>query len=121
MLGALNDIKVGLNLNINGEPYEVLVANFVRMQQRKPVMQTNLRNLITGKVLESTFKPGDRLEEADMARGKANYLYSDEKNVYFMDNKSFEQFFLGKAQLGNKLKFLKEGLDVELFILERSR
>jgi len=67
-ISTLNDIKVGLVVNYDGEPYIVLEARFVRMQQRKPVMQTKMRHLVTGKVLEYSFKPGDRLEIADLSR-----------------------------------------------------
>ncbi|RJR31203.1 elongation factor P [Candidatus Parcubacteria bacterium] len=114
MLSTLNDIKVGLNIIHDSEPYTVLVAHFVRMQQRKPVMQTKLRNLITGKVLEITFKPGDRVEEADLSRTKANFLYADDTQGYFMDNENYEQFSLDKNLLGSKLNYLKEGTEVNI-------
>ncbi len=113
MISTLNDIKKGLALNINDEPYLVLEAKFLRMQQRKPVMQTKLRNLITGKVLENSFKPGDRVEEADLLRKKVNYLYNDNQGYHFMDNESYEQFFLSAGQLGEITKFFKEGMEVE--------
>jgi len=114
MLSTLNDIKAGLNIIHGNEPYTVLVANFVRMQQRKPVMQTKLRNLISGKVLEITFKPGDRVEEADLSRSKANFLYTDDSGSHFMNNETYEQFTLDKKMLDQKSKFLKEGTDVTI-------
>lgn len=120
MLSSLNDIKKGLSINFNNEPYIVLEANFVRMQQRKPVMQTKLRNLITGKVLEYSFKQGERVEEADLQRGTANYLYKDERFVNFMDNKSYEQFTIPLEVLGDKIKFLKEGTECDVLYYEDS-
>lgn len=86
----------------------------MRCQQRKPVMQTKLKNLITGKVLEINFKPGDRVEEADLEKHKTNFLYSDPENYYFMDNETFDQFSLLKNQFSEKAKFLKEGLETEV-------
>ena len=118
MISSLNDIKKGLNIIFNGEPHMVAESNFVRMQQRKPVMQTKLKNLITGKVVEYSFKAGERVEEADLTKGKANYLYKDETAAYFMDNKSFEQFDIPLAQIGNKIKFLKEGTDCEVLYFD---
>jgi len=118
MLSTLNDIKKGLNIIFNNDPHIVLESNFVRMQQRKPVMQTKLKNLITGKVVEYSFKAGERVEEADMEKGKANYLYKDESAAYFMDNKSFEQFNIPLNQIGNKIKFLKEGTDCEVLYFD---
>jgi elongation factor P len=113
-ISSLNEIKKGLNIIYNGEPCIVMEANFVRMQQRKPVMQTKLKNLITGKVVEYSFKAGERVEEADMERGKANYLYKDDSAAYFMDNKTFEQFSIPLGQIGSKIKFLKDGTDCEV-------
>jgi len=114
MISTLNDIKIGLNIIHNNEPYTVLSANFVRMQQRKPVMQTKIKNLISGKVLEVNFKPNDKVEEADLARTKANFLYSDQQGSHFMDNESYEQFTLGKDIVSQKSKFLKEGTEATI-------
>ena len=117
-ISTLNDIKKGANFTIDGQPYVVTEANFVRMQQRQPVMQTKLKNLIDGKVLEMTFKPGDKVEYADLERGKANYMYKDEEKAYFMNNETYEQFELPLEQLGNKINFLKEGTDCEVLYFE---
>lgn len=114
VLGALNDIKVGLVINYEGEPYIVQTANFVRMQQRKPVMQTKLKHLITGRTLEYSFKPGERVETADLNRTKVGYLYKDGDQLNFMDNTSFEQFSLPATVLGDSVGFLKEGQEVDV-------
>lgn len=114
VLGTLNEIKVGLVVNYENEPYIVLTANFVRMQQRKPVMQTKMKHLITGKVLEYSFKPGDRVEEADLTRSKVNFLYKDGDQLNFMDNSSFEQFTLPATIVGDSVGFLKDGQEVDV-------
>ena len=113
-ISTLNDIKIGLVVNYLNEPYIVLEAHFVRMQQRKPVMQTKMRHLVTSKVLEISFKPGDRLEIADMARTKVNFLYRDNEQLHFMDNNTFEQFSLPMSILGDKTGFLKDGQEVDV-------
>ncbi len=117
-ISTLNDIKKGLNINWQGEPHVVLEANFVRMQQRKPVMQTKLKNLVTGKVIEYSFKPGDKVETADLQRAKANYMYKDNDSAYFMNNETYEQFSIPLEQLGNKIDFLKEGTDCDVLYFE---
>ena len=118
MISSLNDIKKGLNIIFNSEPYIVIESHFVRMQQRKPVMQTKLKNLITGKVVVYSFKAGERVEEADLTKGKANYLYKDDSSAYFMDNSTFEQFSIPLDQIGNKIKFLKDGTDCEVLYFD---
>lgn len=115
VLPNLNSIKIGLYIIYNGEPFIVMSANFIRMQQRKPVMQTKIKSLVTGKVLAVNFKPGDRIEEAELERSKANFLYKDESSAYFMDNESYEQFQLSLNGVTGKIKFLKDGDGVDIF------
>lgn len=114
MISSLNDLKVGLSIIVDNEPYLIVEHDFMRTAQRKPVMRTKLKNLITGKVLEKTFKPGDKVDEADLAKKKANHLYKQGTDYFFMNNEDYEQFFLSEAQLGEKGKFLKEGMDVDV-------
>ncbi|MEK7649165.1 MAG: elongation factor P [Patescibacteria group bacterium] len=113
-LDSLNSIKVGAYILFNNEPYQVMTANFVRMQQRQPVMQTKLKNLITGKVVEYSFKAGERLEEPDLEKRKADYLYTDPSGVYFMDTSDFDQFTISTDMLGNRALLLKEGTQVDV-------
>ncbi len=114
ILSSLNSIKAGLNIVVDGEPYSVLWADFMRTAQRKPVMRTKLKNLINGKVVEKSFKPGDKVEEAELSRSVANYLYRDQNNLFLMDNTSYEQFSLPLDRLGEKVKYLKDGSDLEV-------
>lgn len=114
MISTLNDIKQGMTLLYKGEPHLVLKANFVRMQQRQPVMQTKMRNLVTGKVIEYNFKAGEKVEEADIARQKVNFLYKAGDEFIFMDNTNYEQFSLTKNKIGDKEYFLKEGDEITL-------
>lgn len=114
ILSTLNDIKQGLTIIYNGEPHKVVVAKFVRMQQRKPVMQTKLKNLITGKVVEYSFKAGETVETGDLHFAKVNYLYQQGDEYYFMDNATYEQVFFTADQLGDLVKYLKEGAEVNM-------
>lgn len=114
VLSSLNDIKQGRAIVYDGEPYLVIAAQFVRMQQRKPVMQTKLRNLINGKVLEITFKPGDRVAEAEIGRLDATFLYATEQEAHFMDGTTFEQVSLPRGEVAAALTYLKEGTAVAL-------
>ncbi|MFH1111967.1 MAG: elongation factor P [Patescibacteria group bacterium] len=114
ILPSLNSIKVGLNILVNNEPYQVLEASFMRTAQRKPVMRTKLKNLLNGKILEQTFKSGDKVEQADMSKTKASFLYADDQQCHFMNQETFEQFDFVKETLDDQVKFLKEGLEVNI-------
>ena len=96
----------------------MLWSDFMRTAMRKPVMRTKLRNLISGRVLELTFKPDDKIAEADLERGKASYLYLQNGEHYFMDQTTYDQFFLTTDQLGEQAKYLKEGTEVQVLNYE---
>jgi len=113
MISTLNDIKKGKNLIQDAEPYVVMEANFVKMQMRKPVMQTKLKNLLTGKTMEVNFHQGDRIEEADLQRKKVDYLYNDGESYFFMAQDDFEQFAISKDNIASQAGYLKEGDKVD--------
>lgn len=113
-INTIKDIKKGMILDYAGEPYSVLEATFVRMQQRKPVMQCKLKNIINGKVIEYSFKSGETATEADVEKRRGQYLYADEHSYFFMDESTFDQFFLSKEAVGEPGKLLKEGQRVEV-------
>ena len=114
----MNDIRVGTLVKIDGQPYVCLWSDFMRTAQRKPVRRTKLKNLISGNVLEQTFKHGDKIEEADVDRSKASYLYSDESGAHFMDNSSYEQVALPKEMVEEQLHFMKDGTEYNLVNFE---
>lgn len=115
-LSNLKDIRVGLRIDIDGQPFQVLWADFMRTAQRKPVMRTKLRNLISGQVLEKTFKPGDKVQEADLEHSKANFMYREGDTFHFMDNASYEQFSFEKASIGDIGNYVKENSDVDVLL-----
>jgi elongation factor P len=108
----LNDVKLGAVVLLNGEPFQVIWSNRMRTAQRKPVMQAKLRNVITGKVLEYSFKFGEKVESADVTRENANFLYSDEAGTHFMNNETFETIDFDKEITAQQEPFLTEGLKV---------
>lgn len=120
MLGTLNDIKQGMTLIFNGEPHRVMIAHFVRMQMRKPVMQTKLKNMITGKMVEYNFKQGERIETGEVNYTKVNFLYKAGDEYVFMDNVNYEQFSFPSEKLGEQVKYLKEGCEVQLVSFNES-
>ncbi len=114
MISKLNDIKKGLEIVYQEAPQLVVEANFVRMQQCKPVMRTKLKNLITGKATEVNFHPGDKITEAELSRRQADYLYQDGGRHFFMIRDSFEQFSLPEETLGRQKDYLKEGSELDV-------
>ncbi|MEK7118884.1 MAG: hypothetical protein AAB869_04700 [Patescibacteria group bacterium] len=92
----------------DGEPYEVLTHWVFRKQQRKPVNQTKLRNLISGKVVEVTFHQNDKVEEADMGTRTIKYLYTNRGERWFCNPEvPSDRFKLDADIVGDALRFTK--------------
>jgi elongation factor P len=110
----ISDIKLGAVVLMNNQPMQVVWSNRMRTAQRKPVMQTKLKNVITGKVIEYSFKFGEKVEEADVSRERANFLYADADGTHFMNQETFETVDLPKDVTEEQEKFLKEGTEVQI-------
>lgn len=110
-----NEIKTGKIILLNAEPYVIVKSDHHQMGRGGAVLKVKCRNLITGNVLEKTFQGAEKAEEAETERKKANFMYKDKDEAYFMDTESYEQFNLPLEELGDKAQFLKEGTDVNVF------
>ncbi len=78
-----NEIKPGKFIILDSQPYLVVEFNFIRMQQRRPVAQTKIKNLITGNVIEKTFQQSDKVEEAEIEIRPIKYLYNRREEFWF--------------------------------------
>jgi elongation factor P len=110
---SLNEIKTGKIILVNNEPYVITKTDHHKMGRGGAVLKTKLKNLINGNMLDKTFQGNDKAEEANTEKKKTNFMYKDERDAYFMDNGSFEQFNIALDQIGDKQAFLKEGIDVD--------
>ncbi|KKS13360.1 MAG: Elongation factor P [Candidatus Daviesbacteria bacterium GW2011_GWB1_41_5] len=95
---------------------QVLTYEHNKMGRGSGTIKIKVRNLRTGSVTEKSFITGARVEEADVVKKKAQYLYRDGDSFNFMDPVSFEQFSLPGSVVGEESKFLKEGLEVVLIV-----
>ncbi len=111
---SINDLKVGTKVTYNNEPYIVTSSEHSKLGRGGGIQRTKLRNLISGTIIEKTFAGAEKLEEAELETKKAQYLYRDADEYYFMDSKTFEQFSLSSNQLGKIANFLKEGGEVDI-------
>lgn len=116
---SYSDLKKGVRIIIEGQPYEILEARPLKMAQRRVVLQTKLRNLITGNLLIQNFQQGDTFEEAEISKFEAKFLYSHRGRHFFCqkDNPA-KRFDLAQEQIGESSKFLKPGQIVQGMIFE---
>lgn len=114
-----NEILKGRVILLDGEPYEVLDAHVFRKQQRKPVNQTKLRHLITGKVTEQAFHVSEKVEEADLSTKPVKYLYENRGQRWFCaENDPSDRFELSQDTIGQGGAFLKPNTIVEALVFE---
>ncbi len=105
---AYNEVSVRGYIIFEGEPYEVLETHVFRMQQRKPVNATKLRNLLTGRIVEHSFHVSDKILEAELTNRDIKYLYTNRDEFWFCEvNDPSKRFKLDEEMLGNQVKFLK--------------
>ncbi|MEK7500770.1 MAG: elongation factor P [Patescibacteria group bacterium] len=112
---SMNDLKPGVLIELEGEPYQVLEAHHNKVAQRRPVMQTKIRHLVSGKVRAETFQQSDKVAEADIERIKAKFTYRT-KDEFFFQGDGGEKFGFKEDLLGEKTGYLKKDLPVEIFI-----
>lgn len=110
---SYTDLTKGILFILDGDPYEVVESHFLRMQQRKAVVQTKIRNLVTGKILDRNFQPSDSFEEAEIERKAAVFLYFNRDQYWFHeDGNPKNRFFLPAEVLGKQGQFLKPNTKV---------
>lgn len=115
---SLSEIKVGRVLAINSEPYIVIKTDHHKMGRGGAVLKTKMRNLINGNILDRTFQGNDKAEEAQTETKKATYMYNDGNEATFMDSETYDQFTLSAEVIGEKIKYLKDGVDVDVLYFE---
>ena len=115
---SASDLKKGLRIKIDNEPYIVTEFNFVKPGKGQALYRCKLRNMITGSQFERTFRSVDVFEPADLRQKKMQYLYEEQGKYCFMDNESYEQVFLTKDQVGDARNFLIDNLEVEILFFE---
>jgi len=92
----------------DNEPWEVLSCHIFRMQMRKPVNQTKLRNLISGRVVEITFHQNDKVAEAEIDSRDVKFLYANRGESWFADPENpRDRFTLGTQEVGGGFKYIK--------------
>ncbi len=118
-----NEIRERKYIVLDGDPYEVLEAHVFRKQQRKPVNQTKLRNLISGSVRQETFHANDTVSEADLSKTKyvfsfvkANRQTGVDEYWFFEKAKRSNRALLTKDILGDTTKYLKENCEVDALV-----
>ncbi|NQZ95410.1 MAG: elongation factor P [Myxococcales bacterium] len=109
-----SQFKNGLKIVLDGEPFSITYFQHVKPGKGGAFVRTKVKNLKSGRVLDRTFRSGEKVDEADTLDRRMQYLYQDGDQLVFMDSKDYEQIPFSREQVGEGVKYLKENLEVDV-------
>lgn len=115
MAVSINEIKSGLTIRVDGEIYQIIEYQHVKPGKGVAFVRIKLRNLKNSNIQERTFRGDEKIEEAFVEERRLQYLYASGSIYHFMDQENFEEITVAKDQLGDKIKFLKDNLEVSAY------
>lgn len=120
MVYQTSDFRNGLKVELDGSPYVVTYFQFVKPGKGTAFTRTKLKHMITGAVIERTFRTGETFQAADVEENSMQYLYSDSEFFHFMNEETFDQVAIPEKVIEHESKYLTESLTVDvLFYKER--
>jgi len=113
---AANELKRKMLIAVDGQPYVVLEVFFASPTARgaATMVRTRLRQLLTGAVMERSFRSSEKFEEPDIELSPASFLYNDAHGFHFMDEKNYEQFTFSAEVVEPDRGYLKEGITLQV-------
>jgi elongation factor P len=109
-----SDLRKGLKIIIDGNPFIVVQADFVKPGKGAAFTRTKMKNLLTGGVIERNIRSGEKIEPADIQEDEMTFLYKEAENFVFMNKKSYEQVIVTKETVDDTWRWLKDNLDVQV-------
>jgi len=110
---STSDFRKGLKVEIDGEPYIIVDFQHVKPGKGGAFVRTRLKSLVTGNVIDQTFRSGDKVDKPDLEERQMQFLYETGGEFHFMDIATFDQLFLNAEQLGESKDYLKENLVIK--------
>lgn len=109
---STNEIRGGTKVEVEGQPYTVITNEFFKPGKGQSINRIKMKHILSGRVIERTFKSGDKLDVADVSETEMRLLYKEADGAVFMDEKSFEQMTIPFANIGDTKQWL---LDDQLY------
>ncbi|MBW1991360.1 MAG: elongation factor P [Deltaproteobacteria bacterium] len=113
------DFRKGLKIEIDGTPYVIVDFLHVKPGKGGAFVRTKIKNLLTGRVLDQTFRSGERVKRPDLMERDMQYLYREDDNFYMMDNETYDQVIISADQMGEAALFLTENLNVKVLFFNQ--
>ena len=110
------DFRKGLTIEIDDQVWVIVDFQHVKPGKGGAFIRTKLKNMINGRVVENTFRSGEKMVKPDLESKEMQYLYRESEDFVFMDMESYEQLHAGVAQLGEKGGYLKDGMELKMLL-----
>ncbi len=114
------EFKKGLKVEIDGTPYIIVDFQHVKPGKGGAFVRTKLKNLLNGRVVDQTFRSGEKVEKPDLMEREMQYLYREGDRYCMMDNETYEQIMLTEEQVGEARLYLIENLNVEVLFFNQA-
>ncbi len=114
-----SDLRKGLKIQIDNEPYLISDFQFSKPGKGQSLYRCKLKNMITGVIINPTYRSGDTFQPAALEERKMEYLYSQENEYCFMDVENYNQTFLTADQVGDAKNYLTDNLEVNVLFFEK--
>ena len=105
---SAGDFRNGMCFEMDGQVFQVVEFQHVKPGKGAAFVRTKYKNVKTGSVVERSFNPNEKFEQAQLERNDMQYIYSDGDLYYFMDQETYEQRPISKENIGDNIRFLKE-------------
>jgi len=113
-MASTTDIRKGIRIEIDGVPYHVIDHQFVKPGKGQAFTRAKIRNLMTGNVIERTWKSGESVELADVEDRKMTYSWAEGDALVFMDESTGDQLHVQKEKVGDDIRWISEGMELEV-------
>lgn len=113
---STTDFRKGLKIEVEGTPYEIVEFQHFKPGKGGAMVRTKLRNILTGRMQDITFRSGDKVERPDLETRDMQFLYRENADLVFMDMTSYEQLNMPAEATGGKDGFLKDGQECRVLL-----
>jgi elongation factor P len=114
MMASTSEFRKGLKILLDNEPFTIVDFQHVKPGKGGAFVRTRVKSLLSGNVLDRTFRSGDKVEIPEMEEKQMQYMYAEGENYYFMDVNTYDQLFIEEENLGDARNYVKEGLTINV-------
>lgn len=114
MMASTSEFRKGLRILMEDEPFVIVDFQHVKPGKGGAFVRTRIKSLVSGNVLDRTFRSGDKVELPELEESQMQFLYREEDKFYFMDTNTYDQIFINEKNLGDAKNYIKEGLIIEV-------